>query len=80
MSVYGGDGNDTFETDRVEDVMLGSSLTSVLKGDAGDDKITSLQFASSATVSGGTGDDKIIYYDNPTATIAGNDGDDIIYG
>ena len=80
MSVYGGDGNDTFETDRVEDLMLGSSLTSVLKGDAGDDKITSLQFASSATVSGGTGNDKIIYYDNPVAIIAGNDGDDIIYG
>ena len=65
MSVFGGDGNDTFETDRVEDFIGGIGLTSVLNGDAGDDKITSLQFASSATVSGGTGDDKIIYYDNP---------------
>ena len=65
MSVFGGDGNDTFETDRMEDFIGGFGLTSVLNGDAGDDKITSLQFANSATVSGGTGDDKIIYYDNP---------------
>ena len=51
-------------------------------GGAGNDKME-LEFlfrSPSVYGYGGTGDDKIIYPYSATSSIAGNDGDDIIYG
>ena len=80
MKVYGGDGDDIFDTDRDQDIT--SVVPDVrLFGDAGNDKITMLEFSPKQYGYGGTGDDKIIFSGN-TAMIAieGNDGADIIYG
>jgi hypothetical protein len=80
MIVYGGDGDDAFDTDREQ------SMTTIIPevrlfGDAGNDKIEMLEFSPKQYGHGGTGDNKIIFFGNtPFIQIYGEDGSDIIYG
>ena len=79
MNVYGGDGDDVFDTDRDQAVtdLLGFAT---LEGDAGNDKMTMLEFPTKMYGYGGADDDKIIFFNNPMVKVAGDDGSDIIYG
>ena len=78
--IRGGDGDDVFETDREETAGMPMTASTNFYGEAGNDKITGLKFTPGMYGYGGTGDDKIIHYDNAFVRVAGNDGDDIIYG
>ena len=79
MTVYGGNGDDVFDTDRDQD--MGEVMTDVrLYGDAGNDKMTLLQSTPKMYGSGGDGDDKIIYFGNTLVKVTGDAGSDIIYG
>ena len=80
MSVYGGDGDDIFDTDREQTQSTVITNFARLFGDAGNDKMSSPENTPKMYGYGGTGDDKIIHYDNFLVKVAGNDGDDIIYG
>ena len=80
LKIYGGDGDDIFETNREQDSTIGMGLSPVLYGQAGNDKMTMHQFAGTVKGYGGTGDDKIVFFNNMSVTAAGNEGDDILYG
>ena len=84
-TVRGGDGDDHFMTDKDygrTDAAGPPSTIVTIYGDAGNDKMELDPYFRSQLVYGygGTGDDKIIYPHNASTLIAGEDGDDIIYG
>ena len=45
LKIYGGDGDDIFETNREQDSTIGMGLRPILYGQAGNDKMTMHQFA-----------------------------------
>ena len=76
---YGGDGDDVFDTDYEENT-TGQSPNVLLKAGAGNDKITTLYTGVTSKTYGEDGDDKIILGGGILETVAGGDGNDIIYG
>ena len=81
MTVYGGDGDDVFDTDREQTAATIITIGASLFGDAGNDKMSLPENTPKMYGYGGTGDDKIIFYGTSAfMEVEGNDGDDIIYG
>ena len=80
MTVYGGDGDDVFDTDREQTQATVIATWARLFGDAGNDKMSLPENTPKMYGYGGTGDDKITFSSNQIVSVRGNDGSDIIYG
>ena len=77
--IYGGEGDDFFETDY--DQLAPNSIQSAnIYGGSGNDRIQSLRSAIFMNAYGGDGDDKIFLGGSSLEIAVGGDGNDIIYG
>ena len=78
-NIYGGEGDDFFDTDYDQLVLNRMSIANIYGG-SGNDRIQSLRSAIFMNAYGGDGDDKIFLGGSSLEIAVGGDGNDIIYG